>query len=259
MSYGRERYAAHSRYWWENPGRQPIRLCVFQRTIAGAMVLRGRDGQTRTVPVGHAVLFCYGEDSAYGLPSDSPDGYVGAWLDLDGAGLPEHWNWLRAEHGEIIAVPPGGTVANASETLIDLAEPRRATAPLDLAAAVQQFVLTLAGSLQQHSLSTQAPIEQAIYALLAQPLAPWSLKELAEQYGISREHFSRAFRARTGAAPAAWLNRQRVAKARELLAGTMLGMTAIAAQSGFASVHTCARQVRLATGRAPTTSRRCAE
>jgi len=82
-------------------------------------------------------------------------------------------------------------------------------------------------------------------------LAPWQLrrtkellcarldgsvtvKELAEECGLSVSHFSRAFRASAGMAPHAWLTQRRIEESKQLLARTANSLLQIALACGFA-------------------------
>ena len=60
------------------------------------------------------------------------------------------------------------------------------------------------------------------------------IAELARECGLSASHFARAFRRSFGVAPHQWLLRQRIARARELLAGTPMPLAEIAIVCGFA-------------------------
>lgn len=60
------------------------------------------------------------------------------------------------------------------------------------------------------------------------------IAELARECGLSASHFARAFRRSFGVAPHQWLLRQRIARARELLAGTPMPLAEIAIACGFA-------------------------
>ncbi len=76
------------------------------------------------------------------------------------------------------------------------------------------------------------------------PLVEWALEHLDTELGVeqlarraqmSTRTFARRFRAATGASPAAWVNAQRLDRARELLERTDLGVEEVARRVGFGS------------------------
>lgn len=71
---------------------------------------------------------------------------------------------------------------------------------------------------------------------------------LAAQALLSERTFARRFRAETGTTPAAWVARQRLARAQELLERTDVGIDEVARRCGFASAaalrHRFARELR---------------
>jgi AraC-like DNA-binding protein len=243
-----QRVPVGSRYWWDNTSRSAGETAVFQYTRAGSLLFRER-GIDRLVPPGHAALFTHREPTAYGLPAGTREPYRCTWLALAGAGIAAHWAELRRQHGSVVACDPA-TLAEARR-LIVLGDPRQGSDALSIAAAAQAFVIHLFASLGRQAEAGRSPVQRAIAGLLAHPCRPWSLKEAADAHGISREHLTRAFTAQVGSPPAAWLAKARLDRALALLAGSGLPVAAVAEQSGFASTHTLARQVRLATGRSP--------
>jgi transcriptional regulator GlxA family with amidase domain len=60
-----------------------------------------------------------------------------------------------------------------------------------------------------------------------------TVDQLARRALMSGRTFARRFRADTGATPAAWLNRQRLIRAQQLLEESDLGLEQIAQQTGF--------------------------
>jgi AraC family transcriptional regulator len=79
---------------------------------------------------------------------------------------------------------------------------------------------------------------------------------VAAAHGLSREHLARAFRARTGEPPWAFVTRARLERARALLADPALPVAEVARLCGYASARVLARNLVAATGRSPARWRR---
>ena len=77
---------------------------------------------------------------------------------------------------------------------------------------------------------------------------PPSMHALARELGCSREHLSRAFTRRHGESPAAFLQRERLALGRDLLAGTSLAVAEIARRCGYAHPGNFTRALRAVYG-----------
>ena len=247
-SYGEERHPPGERWWYDNRTRTGD-VCVLQVSLSGSMRLI--DGGDHDVGPGQAALFRHPSPSSYGLAPDACETLVTQWVTLRGGGLDEHWQGLAAQRGPVLPFPIGGSAHRMMRQLTTLADPRRRTDPVEMATAVHALVMQLWQQATTARTSAQRPVEQAIDALLAAPTSPWSLKQLAEKHGISREHLARAFHERVGVPPAAWLAAQRVERALALLSGTDLPIRAVRDQAGFASSHTLIRQVRQRTGLSP--------
>lgn len=75
-----------------------------------------------------------------------------------------------------------------------------------------------------------------------------SLAELAELAGLSRFHFTRSFKRSIGLPPHQYLLRQRIERAKELLALGRLPVSEIAASVGLPGPGQLARTFRRMTG-----------
>jgi AraC family transcriptional regulator len=80
---------------------------------------------------------------------------------------------------------------------------------------------------------------------------PISLSDLAGIARLSRSHFSRAFKATTGENPHAFVERRRIARAMEMLAGSDLSVEAIAALVGYRGAPQFRRVFRALVGCSP--------
>ncbi len=81
------------------------------------------------------------------------------------------------------------------------------------------------------------------------------VEDIANASGISRFHFSRAFRETTGSAPYAYLLSRRIAVAKTLLINSALPISEIATQSGFTSLSQFSRMFKRETGACPSSFR----
>jgi transcriptional regulator GlxA family with amidase domain len=97
-------------------------------------------------------------------------------------------------------------------------------------------------------------VHRAQDAIAADPSRPWTLANLARIAGTSPRHLSRLFNEHAGMSLTGYVNRLRVAFARELLGHTRLDMDRVAERSGFNS----ARQLRRAWRRSHATPPRAA-
>lgn len=85
---------------------------------------------------------------------------------------------------------------------------------------------------------------------------PIAVAEMARAAALSERGLARKFRAALGLSPAAWLRRERVARARELLEASAFALPEIARQCGFPSPETFRAAFKRLTGVAPAGYRR---
>jgi AraC-like DNA-binding protein len=253
--HGQESYKPGSGYWWANRDRTPVGGVVWQQTLGGQLLLRTPAGD-HFVPPGSAALFAYGEPTEYGLAPDATQAYQCRWIALRGAGLWEHWSVLRRRYGPVIRVQGQVQLHTAVDHALGHFGRAGSPDPMDMAAAVQQFVIHLFAAARQQIMADRPPVQLAIDDLLRNPTYGWSLKQLAADYQVSREHLARTFTQRTGQTPAAYLREARLNAAIDLLTNTNLGIEAVAEQCGLGSGHTLARLVRRRTGKSPGELRR---
>ncbi len=236
------------KYYLNNHQREPIGLVGCQLTVSGSVLYKDDSG-VHTVPAGSAFLHTFGDGISYYLPADATENYVCDWITFLGAGLPEHMAVLRRGHGSIVTM--NKTMLQTMWDLMELAAPDAATDNTVVAHEIHDFVMNLFANFRRQKQQGLTAVDAAIEELLRHPMYPWSLKELADKYGCSREHLTRVFARRVGASPGVWLKRSRVQKAMELLRQTDLPVSSIAEKSGFASTHTLARRLRQETGKSP--------
>ncbi len=244
--FGREEHTGHQPYWWVNCLRGQDFRAVLQYTLAGVLHFHHKGRQHRVV-TGQAVLFDQNDKSEYGICADDPN-YRCVWIGFKGAGVEQHCGLLREQYGSIID-DGHKRLFLSMEQLIKTANPVTEPNPLITAPLVYRFFLRFMRMHEDERVVK--PVDSAVEQLMANPLYPWSMKEIAHANGCSREHLVRVFSETYGMGPAAWLNARRLEHAVSLLKQTGLPVAAVAEQSGFASAHTMARLMREEFGQGP--------
>ena len=97
---------------------------------------------------------------------------------------------------------------------------------------------------------------RAIERLRSDSDADVSLAALAEDAGLSRFHFCRAFKHSTGLSPHAWLRQHQLEQAMKMLRDTDASVVSIAMALGYASQTAFAAAFRRLTGETPSDWRR---
>ncbi len=95
---------------------------------------------------------------------------------------------------------------------------------------------------------TLAPVLDWARARLHEPIG---VEDLAARAATSPRTFLRRFEATVGTTPLAWLQRERIGRARELLEGTALPLARVAEQCGYASPETFRAAFRRRVGVPP--------
>jgi transcriptional regulator GlxA family with amidase domain len=83
----------------------------------------------------------------------------------------------------------------------------------------------------------------------------WPVQRLARVSGVSEAHFARSFKQAFGLPPHRYLLTRRIERAMALLRDTDLSITAIAFDTGWASLGTFGRTFRDVTGESPSAVR----
>lgn len=202
---------------------------IVQYGIAGELDWHDVNGHVR-IPPRHVVLFTLDESSRFGLDPGNDRPYRCAWLSLAGAGLESYWRALIARYGAIHGPDDGFILARMRRLRRDSPQ-----------AAVLAFVAELVDFIAAAHSARLSPVERAADRLAAEPFADWSVKRLAAESGVSREHLTEVFAARHGEPPGAWLLRRRLEHARELLRDTARPVGEVARLCGLGSARRLSR------------------
>lgn len=99
-------------------------------------------------------------------------------------------------------------------------------------------------------------LDHAAAFLFAECRHSHALRDAAEIAGLSESHFRKLFGIHYGCSPREYLRRCRIQRAKQLMMSHQLTLTQIAAQCGFATVHSFSRAFHDSEGIPPTEYRR---
>lgn len=250
-SYSFDQHVENNGHWsLNNHNRERRGVVIFQYAARGGFLYRDPRGE-RVVPEGWAAIFSFGEESWYGLPAHFPEPLLTQYLSLEGAGLLAHVNFLRERFGSVFRLGEENPLRENMRQIAESSRPRTASEAALHGAEVYAFIMRLYTYLEEQWARDKPPVERAVDELLRRPANAWSLKEVAQRHGCSREHLTRIFTERTGTPPAKYLGRAKLSKALELLVETGLPIGRVAVQSGFTNKFTLARHVKEETGTTP--------
>jgi AraC-like DNA-binding protein len=246
MGFGEERYPAGKKYFRDNKNKSHTDVITLHVTLKGTIVLH-TPNEELLVPQGHLMICRHGDNSSYEKTDPKTD-YACLWVNLSGAGLAEHYDALREEHGSIFNMGLDHPTLRGIRRLCELTNPKEPAAPLVMAAAIHRLTMALYGQVEVGFCGQLSPVNLAIHQIVSSPLHSWNIKELAAQCGCSREYFSRTFKRKYGKAPQEYLIHTRTERALYLLKHTALPASAIVAQTGFPSLTALSRHIQSTTG-----------
>jgi AraC-like DNA-binding protein len=245
IPYGRisERVTS-TRYRWACCSRGDAEFAILQATEAGEGLFE-REGQCYRVPPEHAFIAVVPENGSYRYPEDAVIPWDFSWLNLYGRPACELIRGFRESFGCVVPLPEATGLGRRFRELIAIAS-REPENPYLRSAQVYQFVMDWCACLRQTQRSPSDLIEAVRDHIETRYFEPGNIKSLSVRFGVSREHLTREYRARTGRTPADHLRECRARAARELIERAHLPLAEVARRTGFSDV----RQLWRAHGRA---------
>lgn len=231
------------RYQWDNATRHAEGAIVIQRTASGSCEFH-TPARSWIVSTGCAMIFQHGENSRYGLSAACTLPYVPEYVMIRPAGgTLEMLQALRDAYGPVLRMAEQGEACRLLHRVIDAFAAQQPADRLERAETVYRILLALLREQRQETRHSD-PVAYGRHLLETRFQEPRNLKEWCQEIGLSREHFTRAFRERYQTTPATFLRTLRLRHARQLLLSTHLPQEDIAQQSGFLSVQTFHRAYR---------------
>lgn len=236
-------------YRFDNRTRGGPRVLVLQRTVGGTAFLE-RHGVRHQVRQGQVMLFFHGEESVYGINTETPEPYHNAYLCLLGGAAEPLFHDLVRRFGPVLPLTDTTAAGRLFSEALQLHLDRAFRDRFHQAEIIYRLLLELhremAGSPQR--LDPAQLLHEAMQNHFHRHL---SLKEFAVRTQISREHLSRLFRQHYGEPPAAFLRGLRMRRARLLLETTALTVAAVGEQCGYPDPNVFARSFRRFHGLPP--------
>ncbi|MEZ0070179.1 AraC family transcriptional regulator [Streptacidiphilus sp. MAP12-20] len=205
------------------------------------------DGHTYTVRPGHVSLIPPATVVEFRYQGRSEHLYAHFTLEgLDG---------LDARDGHAQRLPVAQDAGGEAGPLTDLLLRAIAAfpgAPAQAAAEVWAALWRVAGLPGRAEFGPEHPAFAAAVAHIEASLAgPLSVPRIAEAAGVSHNHLTRLFRARTGDTVVAYIRRRRLQRARHLLCESTLSIPAVAASVGIADLQAFNKACRRELGCSP--------
>jgi AraC-like DNA-binding protein len=193
-------------------------------------------------------FLCRSNDPEIGwrYPDDGILPWTFLWINLLGTTAEKMCDDLIGRYGHIYQIPLESTII---KKLLSFERYSRAVYPLnphDGAEIAFQLMITLAALFETEQLENRNSIlirhsQELMLEKLEQNV---SVSEIANSLQMSREHFTRIFKAETGATPADYLLRQKIIRATHYLKESTLSSKEIATRLGYANSANFSRAFR---------------
>ncbi len=220
-------------YRWDNLQRGDTSFVIIQKTYSGQGTFFWR-GRAYEVEPEHAFVALVPEASGYAFQGKSQTPWVFSWINFYGAPAMELARAAREAHGPIMPLGSKTAAGQLYEQLLLSRIPHKA--PIESAAECYRFLATWFYDLGRRSSVGDDPVAAAIRSMEGRFHEPLSIKGLAAECGLTREHFTRLFSQATGCGPAAHLRAIRLRHASRLMLAGAITLNETALRCGFPSV-----------------------
>lgn len=228
------------RYFWNCAKRGNEPLAILQWTLEG----EGRfafQGKEHPVRAGEAFIAVVPEKSTYYFPKEAQTPWKFAWLNIYGELGISLCRQFRNQFGPVMPLPKPSPAGSIFLRLTQLANAAKLPDPYETSAMGYRLLMEWSRQLTRPLYQRSDPIQVATAICASRFREPWGVKELADQTGLSREHFTRIFTQRTGQSPAGYLRRLRVDAAKEMIQSQNFPLTEVALRCGFSSTRSLRR------------------
>jgi AraC-like DNA-binding protein len=223
---------------------------ILQYSLAGQGCFQ-LGSLTHDVPVESAFIALPPERARYFYPPDGRAPWKFCWLSFYNPLSIKLWKNLRNRFGPVIRLPASSSAGLNLLRLARLVERRDFPDRFEASHEAYTFYMSCWRQLSHPAQPGNNALTAAVQYCREHFRDSISIKELASQSNLSREHFSRLFKDKAGAPPASFLRAQRLQSASDLLAGGTLPLKEIGLRCGFASTRQFVNAFRKAHGKSP--------
>lgn len=238
------------RYDWRCHGRGRDAFVILQYSLSGCGRFQLGE-RVYDAPAEHAFIALVPEKAGYFYPVDAREPWSFCWVNFYNPLSIQLWKRLRERFGPVIHLPEHSSAALNLLRLARIVEKRAFPDRFEASQEAYTFYMSCWRHLSHPAQTGDNAVAAAIQYCREHFRDPISIKELADQSSLSREHFSRLFKEQAGAAPGSFLRTQRVRSAHQLLMESTLPLNEIALRCGFSSTRKFVNAYRRAHGKSP--------
>ncbi len=222
-------------YAWNNATRGDGEFVIIQRTTSGEGVFQYGDCE-HAVPEEMAFIAIVSEASAYRGNPQVESTWEFAWINLYGRLAVDLMRSFRERYGPVVRLDAGTRAGRMFFELVGAAAGRVPSDPYSVSSEAYALIMEWRRELDLQATPTRDPVDEVARACRLRFREPLSVKGLANEVGLTREHLTRIFVREHGLGPAEFLRLVRVAEARSLRRSGRLPLREVALRSGFPSV-----------------------
>ena len=211
-------------------------------------------GRVQSLKVGHAVFHeVHDEADWFGVHPQHRGGFEWVGFMMEGTQTRAMVAAIRQRYAGPYLLDPHAPLLRR---LVGMAKDRSHSVTLSMAESTALVAEVIAAVLaaaedEVHTPLTRRLAENAEALMSRQPVHDWTVAELAERCGVSREHLTRAFTQKYGVSPRRYLNELRIQKACVRLRGSDTPIKNIMMDLGYSSHATFTRAFRRYTKTTP--------
>ena len=244
-----------ARYHWKCHDRGDEPFVILQWTLSGEGIFENANGP-QPVPADHAFIAIVPEESHYYYSPAQQHPWIFTWLNFYGSFACDLMKRFQAEFGSIIPLSSRGAAAAALRRLLNTSAQTPAPDRSRISLQAYAFLLEWWREASVPSGGPENGLARALCFCREHFREPLGVKQIAQEAGMSREHFSRIFHSHMGQSPGAFLRSLRVNEATTLLRETALPLREISMRSGFYSSQHLMRTFQRLYGISPSEYRR---